>query len=96
MGHTIQETTVTVFIGNSIRRVNVIKGSLYSRVYSIGHRLIHKHILSWRVLSIPLSPSLPPSRAVWKKYLPKRGERVWRFGANCAGGFRNLVTRPEV
>ena len=37
MGHTIQETTVTVFIGNYIRRVNVIKGSLYSRVY--GSRL---------------------------------------------------------
>ena len=33
MGHTIQETTVTVFIGNYIRRVNVIEGSLYSRVY---------------------------------------------------------------
>ena len=33
MGHTIQGTTVTVFIGNYIRRVNVIKGSLYSRVY---------------------------------------------------------------
>ena len=33
MGHTIQETTVTVFIGNYIRGVNVIKGSLYSRVY---------------------------------------------------------------
>ena len=40
MGHTIQETTVTVFMGNYIRRVNVIKGSLYSRVYGIqleGH-----------------------------------------------------------
>ena len=35
MGHTIQETTVTVFIGNYIRGVNVIKGSLYSRVYGI-------------------------------------------------------------
>ena len=33
MGHTIQETTETVFIGNYIHRVNVIKGSLYSRVY---------------------------------------------------------------
>ena len=36
MGHIIQETTVTVFIGNYIRRVNVIKGSLYSRVYGIS------------------------------------------------------------
>ena len=35
MGHTIQETTVTVFIGNYIHRVNVIKGSLYSRVYGM-------------------------------------------------------------
>ena len=38
MGHTIQETTVTVFIGNYIHRVNVIKGSLYSQVYgTISH-----------------------------------------------------------
>ena len=40
MGHTIQETTVTVFIGNYIRRVNVIKGSLYSRVYGSIDNLI--------------------------------------------------------
>ena len=40
MGHTIQETTVTVFIGNYIRRVNVIKGSLYSRVYGTVIRQI--------------------------------------------------------
>ena len=33
MGHTIQETTVTDFIGNYIRRVIVIKGSIYSQVY---------------------------------------------------------------
>ena len=35
IGNTIQEAVVTVAIGNYIRRVIVIGGSLYSRVYGI-------------------------------------------------------------
>ena len=36
MGNTIQKLIVMPSIGNYIRRVNVIKGSLYSRVYGIS------------------------------------------------------------
>ena len=33
MGNTIQEPIVMVLIGNYVHGVNVIKGSIYSRVY---------------------------------------------------------------
>ena len=44
MGHTIQETTVAVFIGNYIHKVNVIKGSLYSRVYGTSQAVTWCHL----------------------------------------------------
>ena len=51
MGYTIQETTVTDFIGNYIHSVNVIKGSLYSRVYS-SVEMTEEEL----VASVPFSP----------------------------------------
>ena len=40
IGNTILKEVVTVMIGNYIHRVNVIKGSLFSREYGISHGLL--------------------------------------------------------